>query len=68
MPNDHTEASVLVIPPCDFCKELGITTPAHCDGATTLGPWANMCGEHFAVYGRGLGLGVGQRYVLTKES
>lgn len=48
--------------------------PTHCDisgrpivnvfvdGATTLGPWANMDLKAHRAYGRGLGLGKGQKY------
>lgn len=32
------------------------------DGATTMGPWANMHPEAHQLYGRGLGTGKGQRY------
>lgn len=32
------------------------------DGATKFGPWANMCPACFGKNGRGLGMGVGQRY------
>lgn len=34
-------------PDCDFCKEEGIKTPAKYDGATTRGPWAYMCQDHY---------------------
>lgn len=32
------------------------------DGATTMGPWAIMSPVSHKRYGRGLGVGVGQRY------
>lgn len=32
------------------------------DGATSLGPWALMSPASFEQYGRGLGLGRGQKY------
>lgn len=32
------------------------------DGATMMGPWALMTPKTFARYGRGLGLGRGQKY------
>ena len=32
------------------------------DGKTTQGPWAIMTPESFKIYGRGLGLGRGQKY------
>ncbi|GLY20025.1 hypothetical protein Kisp01_70390 [Kineosporia sp. NBRC 101677] len=37
---------------------------AHYDGATTKGPWANMCEACFLDYGRGLGTGRGQRLIV----
>jgi hypothetical protein len=38
------------------------------DGATRMGPWANMTEESFAVYGTGkLGLGFGQKYVKQEN-
>jgi len=52
------------LPPCDFCVEEGVDRPAHYDAATKMGPWANMCEEHFRQYGIGLGTGRGQRLVL----
>lgn len=62
-----TEVKVSVLPDCDFCKQRGHSHAAHYDGATVLGPWANMCEEDFVLFGRGLGLGVGQRLVLTED-
>jgi hypothetical protein len=45
---------------CDIChKSLDET---FIDGATTIGPWAIMCKHCFNIFGRGLGLGKGQRY------
>lgn len=58
------EVVVATAPPCDFCSERGVDRPAKVDGATTIGPWANMCDGHFALYGRGLGVGVGQRLIV----
>ena len=60
MSNDHTSVAVAVNPPCDFNRDHG---PAAVDGATTLGPWANMCEACYAIYGVGLGLGRGQRLI-----
>ena len=45
-------------PKCDFCA-----TDARYDGQTGMGPWANMCQEHFDAYGVGLGTGQGQRLI-----
>lgn len=58
------EVQVSTIPRCDLC---GDGTPAKYDGRMHTGSWANMCEQHFATYGVGLGTGRGQRLVLTKE-
>jgi hypothetical protein len=52
--------TVARLPKCDFCAE-----PAQYDGKTRMGPWANLCPNHFVDYGTGLGTGRGQRYVLA---
>ena len=53
------------IPECDICKydhgKSGV--PAAYDGKTKMGPWANMCEQHFKSHGVGLGTGAGQRLV-----
>lgn len=63
-----TEVEVAEIPDCDIHKlskgQPGV--PAEYDGATTIGPWAYMCGECFMLYGQGLGTGVGQRLILKR--
>jgi len=57
------------LPPCDFCKQDGIDREAGYDGKLNFGTsWANMCQEHFDLYGVGLGLGVGQKLVTPDES
>lgn len=61
----HEEVTVATLPACDFCKEKGVTMDAAYDGKTKGGPWANMCSLHFAVWGLGVGLGVGQRLVKS---
>jgi hypothetical protein len=58
--NDHTTVKVATIPDCDYCRWVGITTPAIVDGKTVYGPWAYMCEEHYNDNGCGLGLGRGQ--------
>lgn len=55
-----TIAYVVALPDCDYHKMQGKHVPARYDGATHQGPWANMCGDCFALHGVGLGLGVGQ--------
>lgn len=67
MAKDVTTAQASQIPECDICKGAGRTVPAGYDGATTFGPWAYMCVDCFVRYGRGLGLGRGQRLVLAAK-
>lgn len=65
--DNFTVVRVDALPKCDFCKEVGRSVLARYDGATTMGPWAYMCGAHFSRYGMGLGLGVGQYLKLPDE-
>ena len=67
--------SVVVDEPryCNFCKVIheqiiGLvgTTVAKYDGKTKMGPWADMCQEHFDEFGVGLGLGRGQKLISKK--
>lgn len=58
---------VVMIPDCDFCNLLGKGVKASVDGATKMGPWANMCPEHFRQYGVGLGTGLGQELVVRSQ-
>lgn len=62
----HTEVIVDKLPPCDFCQRDPTIAfqAAHYDGKTRMGPWADMCEEHFQQYGVGLGLGKGQKLIL----
>jgi hypothetical protein len=56
------EIRVANLPNCDFCGQV-----ANYDGQTILGSaWANMCQSCFESLGKGLGLGLGQRLVLSK--
>lgn len=50
---------------CDVGHEP--ITDEFVDGKTVMGPWANMCPVCFQVYGVGLGLGKGQRYVKQPD-
>jgi hypothetical protein len=43
----------------------GTVVTAGYDGATRFGPWANMCDACFTTYGRGLGIGRGQRLMVA---
>ena len=45
---------------CDLCHR-SINT-VFIDGATTYGPWANMCPHCYGIFGKGLGMGYGQQY------
>jgi hypothetical protein len=50
---------------CDIChKPFG---DSFTDGATTMGPWGNMCSSCFTKFGVGLGTGRGQRYEKQKD-
>jgi hypothetical protein len=63
-----TEVTVQALPPCDIHSHLlhdSNPPEAHYDGATTHGPWANMCEDCFRKYGVGLGTGRGQKLVLA---
>ena len=66
MKNNHTSVVVASLPQCDFCREdpTVLHQVAHVDGRTKMGPWANMCREHFKKFGVGLGLGKGQELTL----
>ena len=57
----HTSVEVVEVPKCDFCSSKAVY-----DGKTNLGPWANMCENHFSQYGVGLGLGKGQKLIKSK--
>ena len=48
---------------CDICS--GPLNGVFVDGATRMGPWANMCAGCFRTYGIGIGTGKGQEYNLT---
>lgn len=45
---------------CDVCRKP--TPKRFIDGATKMGPWADMCEACHRQYGRGLGVGKGQLY------
>lgn len=51
---------------CDFCAQEGMQVLAIYDGATQLGPWANMCESHFRIIGVGLGTGKGQKLIYVQ--
>ena len=60
--NPHTSTEVAVLPKCDYCDKL-----AAYDAKTCLGPWTNLCHEHYAKYGIGLGLGKGQKLIVKEN-
>ena len=45
---------------CQLCGKVNLLELI--DGATRMGPWANMCYPCFRKVGVGLGVGRGQRY------
>ncbi len=51
---------VVNLPTCDICDQQKATY----DGKTIHGPWAFMCEMCFALHGKGLGLGLGQKLVI----
>lgn len=57
---------VTTIPLCNLCTEASI--PAAYDGKTIYGSWANMCEDHMASHGSGLGMGRGQRLILMRPA
>ena len=67
--NDHTSVEVSGERYCDLLGwddvHKGVKVEAGYDGATTMGPWADMCESHFRQYGTGLGLGMGQRLIIV---
>jgi hypothetical protein len=66
--SDHTSVIVQSIPDCDMCKQDGEKTPAYADAALVFGSWGYVCVSHFNQFGKGLGMGRGQRLLLDPES
>ena len=64
MANKNNEVEVSILPNCDFCGK-----PASYDAATNMGPWANMCYQHYMIYRMHskLGTGLGQKLILAKK-
>ena len=63
---DGTYVHVQQLPPCDIHLQTdGSVVTAGYDGATRFGPWAYMCHACFTSYGRGLGIGRGQRLMVA---
>ena len=51
---------------CDFCRVPIVAT--FYDAKTHEGPWANMCPSCYKQHGRGLGIGLGQKYERQADS
>ena len=62
MNSKHEVVEVLSLPSCDV---PGCPNKAGYDCKTKMGPWANLCEEHFGKLSIGLGLGKGQKLVLV---
>ena len=53
---------------CELCLKPLEGKEYFVDGDTSFGGWALMCPACFEKYGKGLGLGCGQKYdAVTKE-
>jgi len=50
---------------CNLCGKVALSE--FVDGATRMGPWANMCIPCFKRVGKGLGVGRGQRYAIITD-
>ena len=50
---------------CNLCGTVALSE--FVDGATRMGPWANMCLPCFKRVGKGLGVGRGQRYAIITD-
>lgn len=59
MKQPHTSVEIPEAVQCDFCAKQ-----AEYDAKTVMGPWANLCEQHYGQYGYGLGLGKGQRLIV----
>lgn len=57
---NHEAVFVDALPKCDFCAACA-TFDGRLRGRSS---WANMCSVHFAEFGVGLGLGVGQELLV----
>jgi len=63
-----TSVKVDRLPLCQFEHPRAKIVNARVDGKTRFGPWAYMCGAHFALNGVGLGTGKGQILLLDRET
>jgi len=58
---------VFELPDCDICKFQGKHTKAKYDARLVVGGWASVCEKLFQKQGTGLGLGKGQKLIISKE-
>jgi hypothetical protein len=59
-----TDVEVTQLPTCDLCRGNG--TPAWADARLpAIGSWAYLCFVHFKMHGCQLGLGKGQRLIIS---
>ncbi len=64
---DEKVVELGLIPLCEFCIEKGRKIEASVDGKTCFGGWAFMCNMCHKQYGKGFGLGRGQKIVRVKN-
>lgn len=57
------KVDVPCLPTCQVCANGKL---ARFDARLTTGVWANVCTDHFQMYGCGLGVGKGQRLIVRK--
>jgi len=63
------EITVMDLPNCDMCSNLGIINVAEYDAILPKNKvWTNLCKRHFDMYKCKLGLGYGQKLVLFDEN
>lgn len=51
---------------CNICKLKNLAI--YIDGSTKMGVWADMCLDCHRIYGKGLGLGKGQKFLFENNS
>jgi len=64
---DLTQAVVESYPLCQLCPDHQ-PNEARYDGKTKDGPWGYMCEKHFQEHGVGLGMGRGQKLILSEQA
>lgn len=61
-----TGVKVTEIRHCDVCRGQGKESIAYADAKLNIGPWANVCSEHFVEFECELGAGRGQVFVYAE--